>query len=145
MFIAFRRLLRPVGVVSSVGLKFGFILPDGQTAKEKNVLVPALVPELVGRDVDFTIGERPAGKPARAMGVQICDKARSKGRIVKYNVAQGHGSLTTTDGTLCVFRDTEIADFAGLLPKLRVGDPVEFDLTDGRQGPIATHLRARRI
>jgi len=42
------------------------------------------------------------------MGVQICDKARSKGKIVKYNVAQGHGSLTTTDGTLCVFRDTEV-------------------------------------
>jgi len=113
----------PRRAAAPVGLKFGFILPDGQTAKEKNVLVPALVPELVGRsvrpvydnataptfkrvatsptiqsfpnarvrmsvnrpktlfpesghccappnpcgplDVDFTIGERPAGKPAR--------------------------------------------------------------------------------
>eukprot|EP00669_Euglena_mutabilis_P008309 TRINITY_DN3391_c0_g1_i1.p1 TRINITY_DN3391_c0_g1~~TRINITY_DN3391_c0_g1_i1.p1 ORF type:complete len:291 (+),score=22.41 TRINITY_DN3391_c0_g1_i1:22-894(+) len=141
MFAVCRRLLQPIGVVNNVLRSHAFIRPEESNGDGKDVLVLGFVNELVGRDVDFLMARTAEGKPPRVKYVRLCDKADSKGQILRYNIVKGFGAIQTVDGTECLFDHEKIADFGGFSTHLAIGQRVAFEVKEDTKGRCATHLR----
>jgi cold shock CspA family protein len=121
---------------------YRYVRPEGETTEEKDLLVPPFVPELAGRDVDFKLDMTPEGRPQRVKDIRLCDKAESKGEILRYNIIKGFGVIKTLDGVECLFDSRKIIDFGDFLTFLIIGQRVNFNVTEGPTGRVATHLRA---
>jgi cold shock CspA family protein len=121
---------------------YKYVRPEGETTGANDLLVPMFVQELAGRDVDFEMDATPEGKPPRVKDIRLCDKADSKGQLLRYSIVKGFGVVRTTDGTECLFDSQKIIDFGDCLTFLTIGQKVEFQVTEGPTGRVATHLRA---
>jgi cold shock CspA family protein len=118
---------------------YKYVRPEGETTGANDLLVPMFVQELAGRDVDFEMDATPEGKPPRVKDIRLCDKADSKGQLLRYSIVKGFGVVRTTDGTECLFDSQKIIDFGDCLTFLTIGQKVEFQVTEWPTGRVATH------